>query len=335
MQPLQADDPDRVGSYRLLARLGAGGMGVVYLGRSRSGRMVAVKVARKAFTADPRFRARFRREVEAARTVTGVFTAPVLEADAEATRPWLVTAYLPGLSLAEAVGTFGGLPPEAVRALAAGLAEALAAIHDAGVVHRDLKPDNIMLTAGRPSVIDFGIARPEDSTAITRAGVPIGTPGFMSPEQARGEEIGPPGDIFALGATLAYAASGIEPFGTGSMRSRLYRVVRAQAESARSPTPGCTSSSRTACAWNPRTGRPPRTYWAVSRASRRCRAPGGCRPGSPRRSTAVPPTPACPRAGCSHRRSRPGGWTLRPFRRRTPIRAAARSSPGPARARAH
>ena len=159
-----------------------------------------------------------------------MFTAPVLDADASGAQPWLATVYLPGLSLWDAVETYGGLPPTAVRALAAGLAEALAGIHRAGVVHRDLKPGNVILTADGPRVIDFGIARPEDATTITHAGVPVGTPGFMSPEQAEGERTGPAGDVFALGATLAYAASGAEPFGSGPAQSRAYRVMAGQAD---------------------------------------------------------------------------------------------------------
>ncbi|MEU8802925.1 PQQ-binding-like beta-propeller repeat protein [Spirillospora sp. NPDC048819] len=230
MEPLRRGDPHRVGPYRLLGRLGAGGMGVVYLGRSRAGRPVAVKVVRRSLAGEPRYAARFRREVEAARRVSGAFTAPVLDADPDAASPWLATAYLPGLSLREAVGGFGPLPPDAVRPLAAGLAEALADIHRAGVVHRDLKPGNVMLTAGGPRVIDFGIARPEDATAITRVGAPIGTPGFMAPEQIRGERVGPAADVFSLGATLAYAATGAEPFGSGPARSRDLRAMTTRAD---------------------------------------------------------------------------------------------------------
>ncbi|GGV20502.1 hypothetical protein GCM10010182_48090 [Actinomadura cremea] len=225
MEPLQPDDPRRIGPYRIAARLGAGGMGVVYLGRSRSGRPVAVKVVHRRFVGEARYRARFRREVDAARAVAGAFTAPVLAAEPDADTPWLATAYLPGPSLREAVGAFGPLPPDALRALAVGLAEALAAIHRGGLVHRDLKPGNVLLTAGGPRVIDFGIARPDGATAITRAGAPIGTAGYMGPEQVRGERVGPPGDVFALGATLAYAASRVEPFGTGSARARHLRVL--------------------------------------------------------------------------------------------------------------
>ncbi|MGP4028738.1 protein kinase domain-containing protein [Actinomadura sp. 3N407] len=230
MEPLRRGDPHRVGPYRLLGRLGAGGMGVVYLGRSGAGRPIAVKVIRRSMAGEPRYAARFRREVDAARRVSGVFTAPVLDADPDAAAPWLVTAYLPGLSLREAVGRFGPLPPDAVRPLAAGLAEALADIHRTGVVHRDLKPGNVMLTAGGPRVIDFGIARPEDATAITRVGAPIGTPGFMAPEQVRGEKVGPAADVFSLGAMLAYAATGAEPFGSGPARSRDLRAMTAHAD---------------------------------------------------------------------------------------------------------
>ncbi len=228
--PLRRADPARVGPYRLLGRLGAGGMGVVYLGRSGGGRAVAVKVIQRRFADEPRFVARFRREVTAARRVTGVFTAPVLDADPDAATPWLATAYLPGLSLREAVARFGPLPPDAVRPLAAGLAEALADIHRAGVVHRDLKPGNVMLTAGGPRVIDFGIARPADATSITRVNAPVGTPGFMAPEQIDGAPAGPAADVFALGATLAYAATGREPFGDGAPEARDLRALRGRAD---------------------------------------------------------------------------------------------------------
>lgn len=230
MLPLQRPDPDRVGPYRLLGRLGAGGMGVVYLGRSPSGRPVAIKVIQRRFAGQPRFAARFRREVAAARRVTGVFTAPVLDADPDAAAPWLATAYLPGLTLREVVTRFGPLPPAAVRPLAAGLAEALGEIHRAGVVHRDLKPGNVMLTAGGPRVIDFGISRPEDSVTITRANSTVGTPGFMAPEQLRAEKTGPPADVFVLGSTLAYAATGREPFGDGALESRDLRVLHGRAD---------------------------------------------------------------------------------------------------------
>ncbi|MET9218725.1 PQQ-binding-like beta-propeller repeat protein [Streptomyces sp. NPDC003300] len=230
MEPLQPEDLEQIGGHRLLARLGAGGMGVVYLGRSPGGRAVAVKVVKAGFARDARYRARFRREVAAARTVTGAFTAPLLDADADAAVPWLVTEYLPGLSLREAVGAYGGLPPAAVRLLAAALAEALVDIHRAGLAHRDLKPENIMLTAGGPRVIDFGIARPDGATSITAPGALLGTPGFMSPEQASGGLAGSDSDIFALGAVLVFAATGREPFGDGDRAATLERVRRARTD---------------------------------------------------------------------------------------------------------
>lgn len=230
MERLQAEDPERVGDYRLLGRLGAGGMGVVYLGRSPAGRAVAVKVIRPRLAGDTEYRARFRREAAIARTVAGVFTAAVLDADPDAAAPWLVTAYLPGLTLYEAVSTFGALPPASVRALAAALAEALADLHRAGLAHRDFKPGNIMLTASGPRVIDFGIARPEDATAITRVGTVLGTPGYMAPEQVHGAVTGTAVDVFALGAVLAFAATARKPFGTDDRSAVLDRVSRADVD---------------------------------------------------------------------------------------------------------
>ena len=210
MEELRPGDPDRVGPYRLVARLGAGGMGVVYLGCSPGGLLVALKVVRARLAGDAEYRARFRREVASARTVSGAYTASVLDADPDAGTPWLATAYLPGLSLREAVAAHGRFPADTVRLLATGLAEALADIHRAGLTHRDLKPGNIMLTADGPRVIDFGIARPEDAVSITRANRSPGTRGFMSPEQAAGGEVGPASDMFSLGAVLAFAATGEE-----------------------------------------------------------------------------------------------------------------------------
>ncbi|MFI6696274.1 PQQ-binding-like beta-propeller repeat protein [Streptomyces sp. NPDC050433] len=219
-----------MGDYRLLARLGAGGMGVVYLGRSPGGRLVAVKVVREHFGRDAHYRARFCREVAAARTVTGTFTAPLLDAAPDARVPWLVMEYLPGLSVREAVEGYGPLPPDPLRLLAGALAEALVGIHRAGLAHRDLKPGNIVLSANGPRVIDFGIARPEDATEITVPGALLGTPGFMSPEQASGAAAGPAGDVFALGTVLLYAATGGEPFDAGDRAATLERVRSARAD---------------------------------------------------------------------------------------------------------
>jgi serine/threonine protein kinase len=200
-------------------------MGRVFLGISAGGRPVAVKVIRADLAADPQFRMRFGREVAAASRVSGLFTAMVVDADVDGPVPWLATAYVPGPSLSEAVADHGPLPTGSLLALAAGLAESLTAIHAAGVVHRDLKPSNVMLAQDGPRVIDFGISRAVESTTMTQAGLVIGSPGFMSPEQAMGHDVGPPSDIFNLGAVLAFAAAGVGPFGTGTTMALLYRVV--------------------------------------------------------------------------------------------------------------
>ncbi|GAB3005987.1 hypothetical protein GCM10023080_084520 [Streptomyces pseudoechinosporeus] len=215
----------RVARYRLLARLGQGGMGRVYLGRSPGGRAVAVKVVRDALLRDEGFRRRFVREVEAARRVTGFFTAAVVDADPEGNPAWLATEYVPGLSLQDAVARHGVWRQQAVRGLGAALAEALAAVHAADLVHRDLKPSNVLLAPDGPRVIDFGISAAAGDTALTEAGMVIGTPGFIPPEQLRHETSGPAGDVFALGAVLAYAAAGVGPFGGGASHAVNYRVV--------------------------------------------------------------------------------------------------------------
>jgi serine/threonine protein kinase len=194
-EPLRAEDPCEVGPYRLRGRLGSGGMGRVFLGQSRSGRPVAVKLIHPKLAEDPQFRRRFALEVEAARRVGGFYTAPVVDADTAADPPWLVTAYLPGPSLQEAVDRCGPLPLVMIRKLGAGLAEGLAAIHACGLVHRDLKPSNVILLNDGPRVIDFGIARALDVTSYTASRVRIGTPSYMSPEQVRGLVVGPPSDV--------------------------------------------------------------------------------------------------------------------------------------------
>ncbi len=225
MEALRPGVPRRIGGYRLVGRLGAGGMGEVFLGRSPGGLLVAIKVVHPHLAEDPDFRGRFRREVGAARSVSGAFTAPVIDADTEAPSPWLATAYLPGMSLQDAVAGHGPLPVAAVFALGAGLAEALVSIHRAGVVHRDLKPSNVMLGTDGPRVIDFGIAHAADSGVITAAGSAVGSPGFIAPEQARGETTGPASDVFSLAAVLVYAATGAGPFGEGPPHVLIYRVV--------------------------------------------------------------------------------------------------------------
>jgi serine/threonine protein kinase len=227
LQELQPGDPRLIGPYRVVGLLGDGGMGRVFLGRSAGGRPVALKVIRRDLAADPDFRQRFRREVAAARKVSGLYTAMVIDADVDAPEPWLATAYVEGPSLYEAVNDHGPLPLGSVLALAGGLAESLTAIHAAGVVHRDLKPSNVLLGRDGPYLIDFGISRATELTSLTRAGFVIGSPGFMSPEQAEGGEVGPASDIFSLGAVLAFAASGQHPFGAGSTAALVYRVVYA------------------------------------------------------------------------------------------------------------
>ncbi|GAA2272189.1 MULTISPECIES: protein kinase domain-containing protein [Kitasatospora] len=226
MEPLEANDPEAIGPYRLVARLGAGGMGRVYLARSAGGRTVAVKVVRSELAEDREFRTRFRREVEAARAVDGAYTAPVVDADPDSPTPWLATAYVLGLSLTDAVQRYGPLPEDSVRALGARLAEALHAIHGAGLVHRDLKPSNVLLAADGPRVIDFGIARALDGDRLTQTGVVVGSPGFMAPEQAMGRPLGAAGDVFSLGSVLVYATTGHGPFdGESGVAAQLYRVV--------------------------------------------------------------------------------------------------------------
>jgi DivIVA domain-containing protein len=209
--PLEPGDPSQVGRYRLTGRLGAGGMGRVFLGTSPGGRQVAVKILHPEHANDPEFRARFAREVAAARQVSGFYTAPVVDADPGAGSPWLVTAYIPGPSLARAVADRGPFPAPQVRELGAALAEGLAAIHECGLVHRDLKPGNIILAHDGPRIIDFGIARGIGGT-LTAAGTLIGTFTFMSPEQIGGQRVGPESDIFSLGSVLAYALTGRGPF---------------------------------------------------------------------------------------------------------------------------
>ncbi|GAA4071302.1 serine/threonine-protein kinase [Actinomadura miaoliensis] len=212
MQPPH-DLPEKIGPYRVLGRLGEGGMGQVYLAASPSRRLVAVKMIRPELLDDPHWRARFRREVASARSVSGFYTAAVVDADPDAELPWLATQYIHGISLAEAVREKGPIPEQAACHLGAGLAEALIAIHRAEIVHRDLKPSNVLLAGDGPRVIDFGIARPLDARPLSRSTI-VGTPAFMSPEQALGEAVTPASDVFSLGSTLVYAATGTAPFGT-------------------------------------------------------------------------------------------------------------------------
>ena len=304
VQELQPHDPRKVGPYWLLGRLGSGGMGQVFLGQSPEGPLIAVKVVRAELAEQAEFRNRFAREVAAARTVSGLFTAAVVDADVDAPVPWLATAYVPGPSLAEAIARHGPLPASSVLALAEGLAEGLGAIHAAGVVHRDLKPPNVLLAEDGPRVIDFGISRAAEATMLTSTGVIFGSPAFMSPEQAKGHRVGPPSDVFSLGAVLIFAAAGQGPFGTGSSTTLMYRIVFTPPDSvACPPNSGRWSSG----AWpriqssGPRQSR----FWPSSTPLPRQQA--GCQGRSPRRSRRSPyqnPAQRSPRlsATCRPRR---------------------------------
>ncbi|MGW1468879.1 serine/threonine-protein kinase [Streptomyces sp. NPDC002308] len=227
----EAEQPDYAGRYRLEARLGEGGMGVVHLATSASGLPLAIKIVHRQYAADPEFRARFRQEVAAARRVSGAFTAPVVDADPAAALPWMATLYVPGPTLSAQVKRNGPMNPAQLRRLTAGLAEALRDIHRAGVIHRDLKPSNVLLPDSGPKVIDFGISRPYDSELRTETGKLIGSPPYMAPEQfQRPREVGPAADVFALGAVLVHAATGRGPFDSDSPYLVAYQVVHDEAD---------------------------------------------------------------------------------------------------------
>ena len=223
--PLEDDDPASVGGYDLRARLGAGGMGRVYLAFSSGGRALAVKVVRPDYARDEEFRRRFRKEIEAAQRVQGLHTAPVVDAESEASQPWLATAYVPGPSLQQAVTEHGPLPLPTVFRLLAGVAEGLTAIHACNLIHRDLKPANILLADDGPRVIDFGIAHAADATTITSTNVRVGTPAFMAPEQIRGRSATPATDVFTLGNLAVFAATGHTAFGEGNTDALFYRII--------------------------------------------------------------------------------------------------------------
>ena len=230
VEPLAEHDPRQVGGFRLQARLGAGGMGRVFLGYSPGGRPVAVKVVHPDLTRDPEFMQRFRREVAAAQLVSDAYTAAVVGAGPDDSPPWLATTFVAGPSLADLVTRSGPLPAHAVWRLAGGLAEALQAIHSHGLIHRDLKPGNILIAADGPRVIDFGISRTTEGTVVTATHTAIGTPAYMSPEQAQGHPVGPASDVFSLGSVLTFAATGAAPFGSSGteMFAIAYRVVNGE-----------------------------------------------------------------------------------------------------------
>ncbi|MGW4030635.1 outer membrane protein assembly factor BamB family protein [Streptomyces sp. NPDC004838] len=227
MEQLTQHDPRRIGPFEVLGRLGAGGMGLVYLARSASGRRVAIKTVRTELAEDQLFRVRFTREVEAARAVSGFYTAAVVDADPRAAVPWLATAYVPAPSLEEIVNECGPMPAQAVRWLAAGIAEALQSIHGAGLVHRDLKPSNVLVVEDGPRVIDFGIASGVSNTRLTMTNVAVGTPAYMSPEQARdSRSVTGASDVFSLGSTLVFAATGHAPFHGANPVETVFQLLR-------------------------------------------------------------------------------------------------------------
>ncbi|MGY1452640.1 outer membrane protein assembly factor BamB family protein [Streptomyces sp. SS8] len=227
VEQLTQHDPRRIGPFEVLGRLGAGGMGLVYLARSASGRRVAIKTVRTELAEDQLFRVRFTREVEAARAVSGFYTAAVVDADPRAAVPWLATAYVPAPSLEEIVNECGPLPAQAVRWLAAGVAEALQSIHGAGLVHRDLKPSNVLVVEDGPRVIDFGIASGVSNTRLTMTNVAVGTPSYMSPEQARdSRSVTGASDVFSLGSTLVFAATGHPPFHGANPVETVFMLLR-------------------------------------------------------------------------------------------------------------
>ncbi|MEV7790120.1 serine/threonine-protein kinase [Streptomyces sp. NPDC088106] len=235
MMRLRREDPRVVGSFRLHRRLGAGGMGVVYLGSDKKGQRVALKVIRPDLAEDQEFRSRFAREVSAARRIRGGCTARLVAADLDAERPWFATQYVPGPSLHDKVADGGPIGAAEVAAVGAALSEGLVAVHEAGVVHRDLKPSNILLSPKGPRIIDFGIAWATGASTLTHVGTAVGSPGFLAPEQVRGATVTPATDVFSLGATLAYASMGDSPFGHGSSEVMLYRVVHEEAQLAGVP----------------------------------------------------------------------------------------------------
>lgn len=294
MTPLSTGDPESIGGYTLLGRLGVGGMGVVYLGVSASGRQVAVKLVRESYAQEEEFRTRFRQEIAAARRVSGAFTAPVVDADPDADRPWMATLYVPGPTLAEVVEKEGPLSGRKLRALGLGLTEALRDIHRAGLVHRDLKPGNVLMTEDGPRVIDFGISRASDNQSLTVTGRIIGTPPFMSPEQlASPREVTPASDVFSLGSLLVFAAVGTGPFDSDSPYMTGYQVMHESPDLDGVPEALLRIVER--C---PTRTRPHGRNWRICIArSGRCRNPTPPRPRgseSPRNPVPAPPLGARP-----------------------------------------
>src|SRR5215467_2192933 len=229
--------PGRLGPYRLHGRIGEGGMGVVFMASDAGGQTVALKVLRSVVAEEPTARRRLAREVETMRRVRSPYVAEVIDADVTCDPPYIVTRYVSGRTLEDVVGASGALTGQALDRVASGLAQAMAAVHAAGVVHRDLKPGNVMIARGEPVVIDFGIAQVPDSTRLTQTGMFMGTPGYLAPEVIEGQQSGPASDVHSWGATVAFAATGRPPFGTGGFETIFYRIINGQPDLNGFPAP--------------------------------------------------------------------------------------------------
>ncbi|MFI2509804.1 serine/threonine-protein kinase [Streptomyces sp. NPDC018972] len=329
MMRLRREDPRVVGSFRLHRRLGAGGMGVVYLGSDKKGQRVALKVIRPDLAEDQEFRSRFAREVSAARRIRGGCTARLVAADLDADRPWFATQYVPGPSLHDKVADEGPLGAADVAAVGAALSEGLVAVHEAGVVHRDLKPSNILLSPKGPRIIDFGIAWATGASTLTHVGTAVGSPGFLAPEQVRGAAVTPATDVFSLGATLAYASMGDSPFGHGSSEVMLYRVVHEEAQ-LRGVPDALAPLVRACLAKNPEER--PSTLQLSLRlkeiAAREAQGLADVRPPAPRDAETERPTGRLADTYPERAQRRQGGQGTPPPRRRGPAPRNSGSSPG-------
>ncbi|MFH9040971.1 serine/threonine-protein kinase [Streptomyces sp. NPDC017966] len=329
MMRLRREDPRVVGSFRLHRRLGAGGMGVVYLGSDKKGQRVALKVIRPDLAEDQEFRSRFAREVSAARRIRGGCTARLVAADLDADRPWFATQYVPGPSLHDKVADEGPLGAADVAAVGAALSEGLVAVHEAGVVHRDLKPSNILLSPKGPRIIDFGIAWATGASTLTHVGTAVGSPGFLAPEQVRGAAVTPATDVFSLGATLAYASMGDSPFGHGSSEVMLYRVVHEEAQ-LRGVPDALAPLVRACLAKNPEER--PSTLQLSLRlkeiAAREAQGLADVRPPAPRDAETEQPTGRLADTYPERAQRRQSGQGTPPPRRRGPAPRNSGSSPG-------
>ncbi|MFD7766688.1 serine/threonine-protein kinase [Streptomyces sp. NPDC059787] len=329
MMRLRREDPRVVGSFRLHRRLGAGGMGVVYLGSDKKGQRVALKVIRPDLAEDQEFRSRFAREVSAARRIRGGCTARLVAADLDADRPWFATQYVPGPSLHDKVADEGALGAADVAAVGAALSEGLVAVHEAGVVHRDLKPSNILLSPKGPRIIDFGIAWATGASTLTHVGTAVGSPGFLAPEQVRGAAVTPATDVFSLGATLAYASMGDSPFGHGSSEVMLYRVVHEEAQL--HGVPDALAPLVRACLAKDPEERPSTLQLSLRLkeiAAREAQGLADVRPPAPRSAEAERPTGRLADTYPERAQRRQGGQGTPPPRGRGPAPRNSGSSPG-------